>query len=67
LVLACFAFEWCFGLLPCFVEVVVVAVVVVVEVVIAHGPSVSPCRSCAGHALTLMVIVTNGLVAECVW
>jgi hypothetical protein len=47
--------------------VVVGVAVVVAVVVVAHGPIVSPCCLCAGHALTLIVIVTKGLVFECVW
>lgn len=34
---------------------------------VGHGPSVSPCLRCAGSALWLTVIVTNGFVVECVW
>jgi hypothetical protein len=66
--------EWCFWRSLCceclWVVVVVddvVAVVVDVDVVVPHAPIVSPCAWCAGHALVLIVIVTNGFVAECVW
>jgi hypothetical protein len=66
---ACFTFA-CF-VFACFVADVVAVVAVVpvvpVVVVVAHGPIVSPCAMCAGSALTLTVIVTNGFFFECVW
>ena len=49
----------------CFGESVVLVVDADV-VVVPHAPIVSPCAACAGHALTLTVIVTDGFVAECV-
>ena len=49
------------------VVVPVVVVVLVVVVVVTHAPSVSPWRMCAGHALTLIVIVCDGCLSECVW
>jgi hypothetical protein len=51
---------------PVVVVVVPVVVVVVVVVVVPHAPTVSPCRRCAGQALTLIEIVTPGCFTECV-
>ena len=35
-------------------------------VLVPHAPIVSPCAACAGQACTLIVIVTDGFVAEAV-
>jgi hypothetical protein len=73
-------FEWLFGLfgwvLPsgCCVDDVspvseplaLDAGVVVASAVVGHEPFVSPWRSCAGQAFTLMLISWKGCFGECV-
>ena len=72
-----FAFAFAFALVACFLgffvfaavvvvdDVVVVALVdVAVDVVVGHGPSVSPCARCAGTADWLTVIVCWGFFVD---